>query len=161
MSARELVVLGTQLHGVCSTLAQSGIRDTLSHLDLNPGNILVAENHCVFLDWAEACVGHPFVSFEYLLEHMRKLFSVDEALKSKLAAAYTHVWRRITDAQTIAEALAAAPVLSVFTCAIAGGTWRDGARRSRPEVAGLLRSLTRRMKREADAFAERRITCLS
>jgi hypothetical protein len=160
MSAAELSALGVQLHIICSNLAQSGIPNALSHLDLNPGNILVSDSQCVFLDWAEACVGHPFVAFEYLLEHLRKLLPKDDALEAELSSVYTAPWRRLADRQAIAEAIAAAPLLAVFTCAVAAETWRDESRRSQPNIAALLRSLTRRMKREADSFEKRRVTCM-
>ena len=52
------------------------IPDALGHLDLNPGNVIVSEGQCVFLDWAEAFVGHPFFSFQYLVEHFRRIAGV-------------------------------------------------------------------------------------
>jgi hypothetical protein len=159
LSPGELSALGKQLHRIFSDLRQSGIPNTLSHLDLNPGNILVSDSQCVFLDWAEACVGHPFVAFEYLLEHLRRLRAKDDFLEARLAAIYTTPWQRFADPQTIAEATGVAPLLAVFTCAVAAETWRDESRRSRPDVAALLRSLTRRMKREVDSFEKERVTC--
>jgi hypothetical protein len=160
LSAGELSNLGKQLHRICSDLAQSGIPNTLSHLDLNPGNILVSDSQCIFLDWAEACVGHPFVAFEYLLEHLRKLLPKDDSMEAKLSSVYTRPWQRFADPQAIAEATAVAPLLAAFTCAVAAETWRDESRRSRLDIAALLRSLTRRMKREVDSFEKRRVTCM-
>jgi hypothetical protein len=160
MCAGELSALGEQLHRICSDLAQSGIPNTLSHLDLNPGNILVSDSQCMFLDWAEACVGHPFVAFEYLLEHLRKLRPKDDSLEARLASEYTRPWQRFAAPQVIAEAIALAPLLAVFTCAVAADTWRDESRRSRTDIASLLRSLTRRMKREVDSLEKRRGTCM-
>jgi hypothetical protein len=160
LSAGELAVLGRKLHRICSDLAQSGIPDTLSHLDLNPGNILVSDSQCMFLDWAEACVGHPFVAFEYLLEHLRKLRPKDNSLEARLASVYTKPWERFVDSQAIAEAIAVAPLLAVFTCAVAADTWRNESRRARPDIAALLRSLTRRMKQEVDSFEKRKVICM-
>lgn len=159
LSAGELSVLGEQLHRICSDLAHSRIPNTLSHLDLNPGNVLVSDSQCVFMDWAEACVGHPFVAFEYLLEHLRKLRPKDDSLEARLASAYTGPWQRFADSQAIAEAMAVAPLLAVFTCAVAAETWCNESRRSRSDIAALLRSLTRRMKREVDSLEKRRVTC--
>jgi hypothetical protein len=160
LSAKELLALGSHLRKIFRHLAHSSIPSALSHLDLNPGNILLSGSQCVFLDWAEACVGQPFVAFEYLLEHLRKL-RPGHPWEAQLAGAYAQRWRSLIDTDTIAEAMAAAPLLAVFTCAVAGGTWRDTYRRSRPEIAALLRSLTRRMKREVTGLEARRVPCLS
>jgi hypothetical protein len=159
LSSEELSTLGKQLHRICSDLGQSGIPNTLSHLDLNPGNILVSDSECMFLDWAEACVGHPFVAFEYLLEHLRKLRPKDDSVEARLSSVYARPWQRFADPKAIAEAMAVAPLLAVFTRAVAAETWRDESRRSRPDIAAVLRSLTRRMKREADNLRERRLVC--
>jgi hypothetical protein len=153
LSASELLVLSSQMHQIFSNLAQSDFPNALGHLDLNPGNILVSDSQCVFLDWAEACVGHPFIAFQYLREHLRKLRPTNVS-ETMLANVYSQRWEWFVDTQTIAGAMAASPLLAVFTCAVAGGAWRDESRRSRPEIAALLRSLTRRMKREADALSE-------
>jgi hypothetical protein len=157
LSAAELLSLGSQLRKIFSHLAQCDFPSAIGHL--NPGNILVSDCQCVFLDWAEACVGHPFVAFQYLLEHLRKLRPTN-TWESELASVYSQGWEAFVDPQTIAEAMAASRLLAVFTCAVAGGTWRNASRRSRPEIAALLRSLTRRMKREMDGLEERRVSCV-
>ena len=59
----ELLTLGTQIKETLSELAELDIPDTLGHLDFNPGNILCSADQCVFLDWAEAYVGPPFLTF--------------------------------------------------------------------------------------------------
>ena len=59
-----------QVKDALTAWAQSNIPDTLGHLDLNPGNILISPDQCVFLDWAEAYVGPPFLTFQYLIEHL-------------------------------------------------------------------------------------------
>ncbi len=160
LSAAELLALGSQMHKIFSQLAQSDFPNTLSHLDLHPGNILVSRSECAFLDWAEACVGYPLVAFQYLLEHLRKL-QPTQAWEAQLASAYSEAWRPLVGLQTFSEAMRVSPLLAVFTCAVAGGTWCDPSSRSRPEIAALLRSLTRRMKREVDALAERSTVCAS
>ena len=47
------------------------IPDALVHGDLNLGNILFDGKRCVFIDWAEAYVGNPFLAFESLVAHLR------------------------------------------------------------------------------------------
>ena len=71
LSRNQLLVLRTQLQDVLSEAANSEIPNAICHLDFNPGNIVENHDHCVFLDWAEACAGHPFLTFQYLLERLR------------------------------------------------------------------------------------------
>ena len=49
------------------------LTDSVGHMDLNPGNIFVTSERAVFLDWAEAFVGSPLFSFEYLLQHFHRV----------------------------------------------------------------------------------------
>jgi aminoglycoside phosphotransferase (APT) family kinase protein len=138
-----------------------GLTEVLGHSDLNPGNIVVAADRCVFLDWAEAHVGQPFLSFEYLLEHLRRTVGTDAALESQFVSSFTAPWRQLFSDEIIAETLALAPLTAVFAYAVGNGTWKDQLRLEDPKVAGYLRSLTRRMNSEAMRFAERRSPCLS
>jgi Phosphotransferase enzyme family len=96
LSTAELLVLGSQMRKVFSTLAQSDFPSALGHLDLNPANILVSDYRCLFLDWAEACVGHPFVAFQCLLEHLRKLRPTN-TWETKIASVYSQGWEAFVD----------------------------------------------------------------
>jgi Ser/Thr protein kinase RdoA (MazF antagonist) len=152
----EIQTLGTELQELLSDFETLAIPNTLGHLDLNPGNILVSGDRCVFLDWAEGSVGHPFLTFQYLLEHLKQLRPADESSKRKMLSTYTEVWRSVLNPREIAEGLAAAPLLAVLAYAVAGDAWRDPARLSQPHISGHLRSLTRRMKREVALLSNRR-----
>src|SRR5260370_10328251 len=66
LSRRQLQDLGFSLKKVCYHMQSLGIQDSLGHCDLNPGNIIVGEHRSVFIDLAEAYVGPPFPTFEYL-----------------------------------------------------------------------------------------------
>jgi len=148
----DLLLLGRQIQDALSTLNELGIPDVLGHLDLNPRNIIVPLERCVFLDWAEAYVGHPFFSFQYLLEHFRRTAGVDLALEAQLTASYTDRWRGLVSHHSIVNALALAPMLAVFASAAGSDAWTDQQRLRDPRVAGYLRSLTRRMNREANVI---------
>jgi aminoglycoside phosphotransferase (APT) family kinase protein len=90
------------------------IPETLGHLDLNPGNIVISPNRCAFLDWAEAFVGNPSTSFQYLLEHRRRTLGTDSAVEARLMESYCAPWEQIVSRTAIAEALELAPLLAVF-----------------------------------------------
>lgn len=161
LDEKELERLGVRIKDSLSLLEELGIPDALGHLDLNAGNIIISANECVFVDWAEACVSHPFFSFEYLLEHFRRAIGTDMAREAELVRSYSAPWEQVLPADVIAEALTLAPLPAVFAYAAGIDVWRNQERPIKPDVAGYFRSLARRMHREATQFVDRRPTCLS
>ena len=142
-------------------LQDLGIPAMLGHLDLNPWNIIVASSGTVFLDWAEAYVGNPLFSLEYLLEHAGRRFRSAAEVRTKLVAAYCAQWNGVVSSAAIAEAWVFAPLLAVFAYAVGSDAWQHPQRLPEPVAAGYLRSLARRMRREADELADRRSACLA
>jgi Phosphotransferase enzyme family len=161
ISDEGLAVLGERTHEAISRLSQSEIPDTLGHLDLNPGNIIVARDGCVFLDWAEAFVGHPFYSFQYLLQHFRRLAGEDPEAEQAVTTAYLRPWMEIVPSESITESMVLAPLLAVFAYGAGSDAWHNDERLRDPRLAGYLRALARRMNHEADQLSERNALCLS
>jgi len=153
----DLNLLRESIADALGCIEEYGFPDALGHLDPNPGNILVAAKQCAFLDWAEAYVGHPFYTFEYLLEHFRRAGNTDEALQQQLTDSYVEKWKQLLSPVVIAESLAVAPLLAAFVYAVA--LTRDSQRLQDPKTAAYLRSLARRMSREANQIVERRLQC--
>jgi len=160
LSHPELSLLGVRIEDAITLLEDLGLPEVLGHSDLNPGNIIVSDDDCVFVDWAEAHVGHPFFSFAYLLEHLRRAIGTDVAFESRFASSYSAPWRQLFSGEIIAEALALAPLAAVFAYAAGSDAWKDQERLQDPKVAGYFRSLARRMNREAIQFVDRRSPCL-
>ena len=161
LTKQELELLGEHVHDALSKLAQLGIRNTLGHLDLNPGNVIVSPSGCKFLDWAEAYAGHPFFSFEYLREHFRRSIGANRALESQLVSAYAEPWRALLPDDVISDALTLAPMLAVFAHAVGNEVWSDPEQLQQSATAGYLRSLTRRLKRESDRLVAGRSQCIA
>lgn len=67
IETKRLRELQNIFEDVCSYMGGLGLPDTVLHADMNLGNILVADERCVFIDWCEAYVGNPLVTFEHLL----------------------------------------------------------------------------------------------
>jgi hypothetical protein len=160
LDRKDLSVLADSLQMAVDATKDIGIPETIGHLDLNPGNIIAAENRCAFLDWAEAYVGNPLFGLEYLLEHARRTFGADSAVLTKLTAAYCAQWDGVVSPAAISDALAFAPLLAVLAYAAGNDAWKQSETRQEPGTAAYLRSLTRRMRREANALAHRRLLCL-
>lgn len=154
----EFTSLASHLHQACSRLGELALPDTLGHLDLNPGNIFVSGEHCVFLDWAEACVANPLVTFEYLREHFRRNGQIDATASRSLAVAYLGPWRSLMAPDDLDRAMAFSPLVAVFSFA-AAGAWRSAETLRERSHAGYFRSLTRRMQREALRLEERSKLC--
>jgi len=155
-----LLELSKQLKESLSLLEEFSFPNTLGHSDFNPGNVLVSQHGCIFLDWAEAHVGHPFLTFEYLLEHLRRDHSGDIPRESAIRSSYAEKWSSIYPAQNVSEGMVMTPLIAVFAYAVAGQGWRNRERLRDSRFAGYFRALTRRMHREANLLRERRERCL-
>jgi hypothetical protein len=164
LSRDSLCSLRTQIESSLDCLARFDMPDVLCHLDLNPGNILVGASRCVFLDWAEAAVGPPFLALECLRQHWKKSHGRNSQAERALVSSYNEEWRSVLSAARIDAARRLAPLLAVFAAASAAV---DPSRSSSENSASVsrvigpyLRGLTRRMKREADSLRERRVLCV-
>jgi aminoglycoside phosphotransferase (APT) family kinase protein len=158
LTREELQRLSEEIASSIKELQQSAPPNALGHLDFNPRNILVGRARCTFLDWAEAYVGHPFFTFQYLLEQFRSLCGTDAPPQSALVASYISPWRHFVSSAEIAHDLALMPLLALFAYATAA-PWREPEIQKRPAIAAYLRSYLRRMHREAQHLRERRLTC--
>src|SRR6266852_5783648 len=114
LAKSELASLGEWLKESCSLLQSFGLPDTLGHIDLNPGNILVSHDRCVFLDWAEGCVTNPLITFEYLRRHMERGDVQEPAADSRLSAAYLRPWAAFFSPDDLRRALAVTAPVAVF-----------------------------------------------
>lgn len=159
VSRQELLLLGRDITSALEEFSESAIPDTLGHLDVNPGNVIVSKERCAFLDWAEAYVGPPFFTFRYLLEYMRRLRAANSHYEKSLESAYAGHWTSFASAREVETAFHVVPLLAAFTYAAGSGSWRN-PERIRHENAAYLRSLTRRMKHEAASLQNRRFTCV-
>jgi Phosphotransferase enzyme family len=165
LSRHQLLALQAQLEDILSEAANSEIPNAIGHLDFNPGNIVENHNHCVFLDWAEAYAGHPFLTFQYLLERLRRHRQQDDSWETAITSAYLNNWQSFVSPNEITKSLSRSPLFAAFAYAACGDAWRDKHRLEHPETASYLRSLTRRMKHEAELLAgsktQRSVPCLS
>jgi len=160
LSREELLSLGDCIYSALVALEAVGIPSTLGHLDLNPGNIIVSPSRCVFLDWAEAYVGNPLFSFQYLLEHLRGMTAMGTSIETMLIQSYCAQWEQVVSPAALEQALRLTPLLAVFAYATGNDVWTDPRRLQEPATAGYLRSLVRRMNREAKELTHRRSVCL-
>jgi hypothetical protein len=150
LSPQELAELAIDTQEALLELERECIPDSLGHLDLNPDNMIASRGRTIFLDWAEGSLGHPFFTFAYFLEHVRRTFDGNAELQNRLIRVYTDSWK---SAQTITNAdrsLSLAAFTAIFAHAVSTNLWRDDHNLRKPGMAGYYRSLARRMKRYRD-----------
>lgn len=160
-SQQELYELGQTIQYALCCLATLEIPETIGHRDFNPGNIIIGPGSCTLIDWAEAYVGHPFLTFEYFLAHLRKDSPQFVSIETDLRASYSRMWKSVVSPTQVAEAYLFSPLVAVYAYAAGSSAWRDSERLKIPGFHGYLRSLTRRMKQEADLLQRRRVECLN
>jgi hypothetical protein len=157
----ELAFVGEQLVKACSLLEGYGLPDTLGHSDLNPGNVVVSEDRCVFLDWAEGCVTHPLVTFDYLREHIRRCRTQETTDFERITTEYARPWSSSFAPEDLRRAMNVSPLVAVFAYAVATTARRLSNAVPNPQAKAHLRSLARRMYREATKIGEGDERCLA
>lgn len=146
LDATRLGMLGASLKNACESLESFHLEDTIGHSDLNPNNVLVGKEGCVFLDWAEGCIGNPLLTFEYLRQFLAR--SGAKIASDRLANAYLRPWASLYSREKLRRALTVAPLIAIFAYAVATDAWRSADSAVQPAVAAYLRSLVRHMYRE-------------
>jgi hypothetical protein len=64
----QLDRLRPRVREMCEELAAYGISETIQHNDLHDRQVFVRDGDYRFLDWAEACISHPFFTMAITLE---------------------------------------------------------------------------------------------
>jgi Phosphotransferase enzyme family len=142
LSRNRLLALSNILRDACDCLETLGIPNTLLHNDLNPGNVLHDGRRCVFIDWSEAAVGNPFLTFARL----SLLGPQNEAV---LRDVYRRCWAERLSESSIDDAFVIAPLLAIFAYLSGRGDWLKNSRNIQPGFEGYARSLARHMDRAA------------
>ncbi len=153
---RRLRELSQITEDICHQMEALQIPDTIFSTDIQTGNILFNNDHCVFIDWCESAVGNPFAAFEYLclLEPGQRGEWIDD-----LREAYRTPWReQLTDDQ-IDRAFALAPVLAILSCLYGRGTWLHTPDRNDAARQRYARSLARHLDRAARKVSLSEVTC--
>jgi hypothetical protein len=152
LSPCELAELEADVRSSLLELESGGLPDTLGHLDLNPDNLIAVPARTVFLDWAEAGVGHPFFSLAYLLEHFRLHFQGDG--HGQLIRQYTERWETGWRLGNVERTICLAMLVAIFVHAVSTDAWRAGSDPGALRVEGYYRSLARRMKSYANRIRQ-------
>lgn len=112
---RDLQALAPRLASICAELASYRVPHSLEHGDFHYGQVIVTGEGCVYIDWSDSSVAHPFFSmfpFFAYAEMLQGLPSVPDA-SARLRHAYLEPWTiyepmdRLIAAFDLSQALAA------------------------------------------------------
>jgi hypothetical protein len=125
------------------------IPDSLTHGDFGPHNVIVDPARITFIDWAEASVGDPFSTLEYLLVWRRKRFPGFAAWDESLRDMYASVWQHVASAEAAHQHARIAPALTALTVCLRG----EIEMLQNENRARYMRSVTRALHRQLTALS--------
>ena len=152
LQAHEINRVKEHVVSLLQEMESTRMPDTLNHLDPNPGNVFVSLHTCTFLDWAEAAVGNPFFTFEYLRQHFHRKFPTDSALQAAFCNSYLSRWASIIPDKTGEQMMRLAPLVALFAYAASVLPWKETNPGNPLELQAFLRSLGRRMHHESECL---------
>jgi Phosphotransferase enzyme family len=139
------------LRTACARMQDLCIPDTLIHNDMNPGNILYDGSQCVFIDWAEAYIGNPFLTFQHLCSQISLTPAKAETCLPQMRHIYKRAWIECLTESQIDGAFRLMPILAAASYLYGRGDWLTGTDNKRPGFEGYVRSLARYIDRAARA----------
>jgi hypothetical protein len=150
VETKRLRELQNLFEDVCSYMEESGLPDTVLHGDMNLGNILVADERCVFIDWCEAYVGNPLVTFEHLLLlNQIEDPSLKASCNQSLRETYRTAMSKICDSRAINAGFACMPLIAAASAIYGRGDWLRTPLRNDPRRQTYVRGIARHMDRAA------------
>ncbi len=81
-----------RLRELCAEVTEYGVPCTLEHGDFHAPNVLTTSTSCLFFDWQEGCITHPFFSLASFLDDEASLPPGTD-IKARLQDAYFEQWR--------------------------------------------------------------------
>lgn len=145
------------LRGMCHELAEYNIPLTLTHGDLWSGQVIVkADGKCLFFDWSDASISHPFFDMTtFLAEVDAELPTIPDA-RSQLITTYLQNWGRYEPMANLKQAYSLAMILGSLHQALFYYVHiLPGVESAvRWELSGMLTHLLRQVIHEMKSFKE-------
>jgi hypothetical protein len=152
IETKRLRELQNIFEDVCSYMGGLGLPDTVLQGDMNLGNILVADERCVFIDWCEAYVGNPLVTFEHLLLlNQIEDPSLKASCDQRLRETYRTAMSKMCDPRAVDAGFACMPLIAAASAIFGRGDWLGTQVRNDPRRQTYARGIARYMDRAARA----------
>jgi hypothetical protein len=145
----ELRALKARCQDLCHRVEDVDIPYTITHGDFSPHNVLVVNEWPVFIDWAEAYVSFPFISWEYYWNRMIKDHPEHADWHERMHRNYAYrVWAPLLTKSRVDEGLRLSPAMALLILALYGID--DPEQRPNRRADKSKRSLVRRLHRELE-----------
>ena len=120
---RQIQGMTSRLEHLCLQLTGYGIPESINHGDFHDGNVLVRDGRVTFLDWADACISHPFMSLRTFFVSIEIALKLDDYAPptpemSALLDRYLEQWQSFASLTALRSAyLISRPVASIVKAA--------------------------------------------
>ncbi len=94
------------LRDLCERVAAFGLPATLQHDDFHTANTSLNGDRCVFYDWGESAIAHPFYSLLIALRDAKFILHYEDADLIRVRNAYLDGWSAFGSRERLVEALA-------------------------------------------------------
>ncbi|WP_035352143.1 phosphotransferase [Edaphobacter aggregans] len=147
---KRLRELQNLFEDACSYMEDLGLSDTVLHGDMNLGNVLIVGERCVFIDWCEAYVGNPLVTFEHLLLlNQIEDPSLKASCNRRLRETYRSAMAKMCDSRAIDAGFACMPLIAAVSTILGRRDWLGTPERNDPRRQAYVRGIARHMDRAA------------
>jgi hypothetical protein len=147
----ELRTLKTRCIDLCHRIEDVDVPYTITHGDFSPHNVIISNGWPVLIDWAEAYVGFPFISWEYFWNRMVKDHPNQADWYERMHRNYAYrVWAPMLGRSRVDDALKLSPAMAVLNLALYGIDSAEQRQNRRADKSK--RSLVRRLHRELEVL---------
>jgi hypothetical protein len=150
LSPDEVRHVAQQCRDLCRQVEDIDIPYSLAHGDFSPHNVIVHNTWPVMIDWAEAYVTFPFISWEFFWNRTIKDHPEYAEWRERMHRNYAYrSWTSILGRNRVDEGLRYSPAMAVLVHALQGSEDTiHGA--ADPSLDKMRRSLVRRLQRELE-----------
>jgi hypothetical protein len=149
----ELRALKIRCKDLCHRIEDVDVPYTITHGDFSPHNVLISDGWPILIDWAEAYLGFPFISWEYFWNRMIKDHPEHAQWHERMHRNYAYrVWAPLLGKTRVDEALKLSPAMAVLNLALYGIDSPEQRQNRRADKSK--RSLVRRLDRELQFLHE-------
>lgn len=111
---RELEGYRDTIRQMCWDLMDYELPLSLGHGDFWSGNVMVNMARCVFFDWSESSVTHPFFDLAFFMSGLNKYLSDNVTIYHRLRDAYLDPWMIYMDMDKLTKAFELAKPLTAL-----------------------------------------------
>ncbi len=111
---QELETYRNTLRDLCWDLLEYEIPLSLGHGDFWSGNVMVNMSRCIFFDWSESSVTHPFFDLAFFMSGLNKYLSDNKMIYHRLRNAYLEPWGIYMEMDKLVQAFELAKPLTAL-----------------------------------------------